>query len=379
MTNTILGYLLPQAMYAPEGLATPEPAAPAPAPAPAADDDDDFKDEEVVVPGDDPEGDGEPPATPPAAAEPPRKRGPKRYAELNRRVEAATSYAERVAAENEALKKRAEDAEKKAEESQEVAMQTYAAKAKSDLDAAKKANIDALASNDPEKITNAAEALSSARAAFDDVEAFKKQPKAAPAAPSAPASPAAERKPVQDLPEPIRDFAVANRYWDTVARDDNGEMILDRKTGEPQRNPEFNADMHAEVTLFATSLERQIKNGKKSFKTASPEYFAEVEKHMREEFPEYFEDDEDAPTAPRPRHSPVAAPSGRTAPGAAPKNGGQKLTLTADQVRFVTKQVANGGGPKYPKGHPQQFKPMTLPDAKVSYARRILSQAKENQ
>jgi hypothetical protein len=39
----------------------------------------------------------------------------------------------------------------------------------------------------------------------------------------------------------------------------------------------------------------------------------------------------------------------------------------------VKKMVDNGGGPKYPQGHPKQFNPMTFADAKVSYARRLMN------
>lgn len=387
MTNTILG-ILPQIYFAPEGAQQPAPSPQAPQSITVADPDkeeDNFEDEEIVLPdGDGDEGDDTPAPKPEAdntpAPPPPKKRGPKRYAALTRERDEARSFAEQVARENEQLRRETAAANAKAAESDTVAMQTFESKAKSDLVAAKRAHTEALSSNDAEKITEASEALASARSVMDDVEAFKRQKPAA-AAPAQPQQAPQQQPAQQDLPTDIKNWVMDNPWFDAVARDRNGNPIVDAKSGQYQGNPDFDADMHSEAVLFSSALERKIARGQKNFKVSSPEYFAEVEKHMREEFPDYFTDDDDAETpaaAPQRRGSPVAGPGNRNLPGAKPAKGGQSYKLSADEIRFITRSHQNGGGPKYPKGHPEQFKPMSLQDAKVSFARRKMAQAKES-
>lgn len=369
--------LYPQRFYAPEGQGG-TPAAETPASTQATDDDEDYQEEEVVVedaPGEEPAEGGETPAA--AAAPVPKKRGPKRYAELNRRAQEATSYAQRVEEENKLLRERATKAEADAAESNTVAMNTYAAKAESDLVSARREYAEALKSDDAEKITAATEALASAKQSKDDVDRFKRteKPAAAPAA-TAPAAP----QPFQDAPAHIRDWMMENRYFDHVGRDERGNPIVD-STGKPAGNPDFDPDMHAEAVMFATKLERQIARGQSTIQKGSKEYFQAINEHVQQEFPDYFDDDEAAPARPARtpgKGSPVAAPGNRSTPGTTPKGGSQTMKLSADEIRFITRSHTNGGGPKYPKGHPQEFKPMSLPDAKVSYARRKMTQAKEN-
>jgi len=368
-------------VYAPEGQPGSA-AAETPAPLTGLTDEESFEEEEVVIPGE--EGD-EPPPTPGADGTPPappvKKRGPKRYAELNRRAQEAQSYAERVQAENESLRRRAEEAERKASEAGDMAMSTYAAKAKSDLAAAEREYSEALSSNDAARITAATKALTLATTAHDDVERYKAQKRPDPA-PAAPQPKQPEAKPeFQDAPEPAKNWMMENRYFDMVARDESGNVMFDRNNGRPLGNPDFDQDMHAEAVLFSQKLERQIANGRVSFKSFSPEYFAAVDAHMREEFPDRFDEDDGAPPPPpqkQAKASPVASPGNRNIPGAPSKNNGQSFKLTSDEVRFITKSVQNGAGPKYPKGHAKAFQPMTLDDAKVSFARRKIAQAKES-
>lgn len=376
--------LFPQVLYAPEGQPNTVPETPASTPSTppqsGTGDDDDFQEEEVNIDDVPAEGEGgEPAAAETPAAPAPKKRGPKRYAELNRRAQESMTYAQRVQQENQELRERATKAEADAAEANTVAMQTYAAKAEGDLAAAKRAYSEALKSDDADKITEATAALSSAQSNKDDVDRFKRsETKPAAAAPAAP-TPAAQQ-PIRDVEPHIRDWMIQNRYFDHVARDDRGNIIVDAQ-GKVSGNPDFNEEMHAEAVLYATKLERKIARGELTFQKGSKEYFDAIDEHQREEFPDAFEDDDPAPARPAKapaRGSPVAAPGGRTLPGKGGNGAGQKVTLSVDQVRFITKSVANGGGPRYPKGHPQEFKPMSLPDAKVSYARRLQTQAKED-
>jgi hypothetical protein len=253
-------------------------------------------------------------------------------------------------------------------------MHSYAAKAESDLREARAFHSSSIESGDPTKITEAAERLASAKSTMDDVEAWKKSEKNRPA--EQPRQQQAQQQPqnmqTPELPPEIKGWMMENRYFDAVQRDNNGDVVFDR-AGKPVGNPDYDDDMHIEATMFATKLERQISSGRLDYKVSSPEYFQAVEEHMRQQFPDYFgEEEQEQPKAQPKRASPVAAPTRSMSSGGQVKNS-TKFKLTGDQIRFVKKMVDNGGGPKYPQGHPSQFRPMSFDDAKVSYARRLMN------
>jgi len=303
-----------------------------------------------------------------------KRRGPKRYATLTHERDEARGYANQLQAELERERQRASEFEAKANEASNVAMHSYAAKAESDLREARAFHSSSIESGDPTKITEAAERLASAKSTMDDVEAWKKSEKNKPA--EQPRQQQTQQQPqnmqTPELPPEIKGWMMENRYFDAVQRDNNGDVVFDR-AGKPVGNPDYDDDMHIEATMFATKLERQISSGRLDYKVSSPEYFQAVEEHMRQQFPDYFsEEEQEQPKAQPKRASPVAAPTRSMSSGGQVKNS-TKFKLTGDQIRFVKKMVDNGGGPKYPQGHPSQFRPMSFDDAKVSYARRLMN------
>lgn len=300
-----------------------------------------------------------------------KRRGPKRYAALTQERDLAKNYAAQLEAELQAERQRSADFSKKAEEASSMTMQIYAANTETKLKNARATHNAALESQDNSKITEASELLASAKAEMDDVEAWKKTEKQKVDAPK-PEPRRAQQQQIEDHPADIRPWALENPYWDKYARDNNGNILTDR-TGNPLKSSEYDPGMYAEATLYAMKIERQIQTGKLPFKVSSPQYFAAVDRHMKEEFPKYFEDDEEVEEE-APRGSPVAAPT-RTVPQSSKNGASQKMTLTGSEVEFVTKMVENGGGPRYPSGHTKQFQPMSLPDAKVSFVRQKLIQA----
>ena len=303
-----------------------------------------------------------------------KRRGPKRYATLTHERDEARGYAQQLQAELERERQRASEFEAKANEASNVAMHSYAAKAESDLREARAFHSASIESGDPTKITEAAERLASAKSTMDDVEAWKKSEKNKPAEQPRQQQAQQQQQKLQipELPPEIKGWVMENRYFDSVQRDRNGDVVFDR-SGKPVENPEYDDRMHIEATLFATSLERDITNGRVDYKVASPEYFQAVEDHMAQKFPDYFgEEEQEQPKAQPKKASPVAAPSRSMSSGGQVTNS-TKFKLTGDQVRFVKKMVDNGGGPKYPQGHPNQFRPMSFADAKVSYARRLMN------
>lgn len=345
----------------------------------------DFQDEEIEIPAEEGAAEGTPaPAAEATETEQPKekkRRGPKRYAALTHERDEARGYAANLEQELLRERQRALELEAKAQESAKVAMQSFASKAETDLKQARAEYASAQESGDVARITAAAEQLASAKQTADDIKAWENTEKAKPAAQPQQQVQQQARPQIQDYPEPVKEWVLQdhNRYWDANARDDNGNILIDRG-GRPIKNPDFDEEMHIEATMFATKLERQIAAGKLGYKVASKEYFNAIETHMLKEFPEYFggEGEEVETPAPRPRSSPVAAPS-RSTPGNGSNGASSKVKLTGDQLRFVKKQVENGGGPRYPKGHPQQFKPMSYDDAKVSFARRLQTQDTKNQ
>ena len=303
-----------------------------------------------------------------------KRRGPKRYATLTHERDEARGYANQLQAELERERQRASEFEAKANEASNVAMHSYASKAESDLREARAFHSAAIESGDPAKITEAAERLASAKSTMDDVEAWKKSEKNKPAEQPRQQQAQQQQQKLQipELPPEVKGWVMENRYFDAVQRDRNGDVVFDR-SGRPVENPEYDDRMHIEATLFATSLERDITNGRVDFKVASPEYFQAVEDHMAQKFPDYFgEEEQEQPKTQPKKSSPVAAPSRSMSSGGQVTNS-TKFKLTGDQIRFVKKMVDNGGGPKYPQGHSQQFKPMSFADAKVSYARRLMN------
>jgi hypothetical protein len=366
-------FKLPTPTYAQEGTGA---AAPEPATTPQnLTGQEEFSDEEIDLPNED----GTEPEAPEAPAEPDpaktfKRRGPKRYATLTHERDEARGYAAQLQAELELERGRAAEFEAKANEASTVAMHSYAAKSESDLREARAALSAAIESGDPGKITEASERLASSKATMDDVEAWKKSEQAKQNAPATPRQAASQPQAAQipELPDEVKGWVMENRYFDFVQRDSGGNVVFDR-SGKPMRNPDYDDTMHTEATLFATNLERKISDGRLNYKVSSPEYFKAVEEHMRDQFPDYFgEEEQEQPAAPVRRGSPVAAPTRSMSSGGQAVQNPSKFKLTSDQLRFVKRMVDNGGGPKYPQGHARAFQPMSYDDAKVSYARRIM-------
>ena len=134
--------------------------------------------------------------------------------------------------------------------------------------------------------------------------------------------------------------AAEQQRQQTVQYDEPTQDWLDANPYMKQDAEEFDPDMAAEAKRFAAGLEaRHTRRGEKD-QIASPEYFDAIDAHMREEFPEAFEDDGEAPVRqqqrPAVRRSPVA-PAGRGAPRAGQGGGdnGNTVKLSAEQKEFA--------------------------------------------
>lgn len=311
-----------------------------------------------------------------------KRRGPRRYATLTHERDEARRIASEIQQQLERERELRLAADKKAAEASDVAMETFAAKAESDMREARAFHSAALDSGDNLKITEAAERLAAATATMNDVQAMQKTKKTKEEREKA-AQPAQQQQQTQqrqpEIPTEIRTWMGRNTYFSDVARDEDGRVITDQG-GRPLKNAEFDKEMHIAATMYASRLEARIESGREKFAVNSDEYFDAIDKYMKGEFPDWFggEQNEEEPSAPamRRQSSPVA-PAVRTN-GQSGTNGAQTQTqvkLSADEIRFITKMVENGAGPKYPKGHAKQMQPMNLADAKVSFVRQKQMQA----
>jgi hypothetical protein len=120
--------------------------------------------------------------------------------------------------------------------------------------------------------------------------------------------------------------------------------IADNTWFDP-KSPEFDPDLRKEASTYADLLERRLIRQGQRDKIGSAEYFEQIDKHMRTEFPDVFgEDDEDDEPAPPPARKPIAmraggspvapASRGAVAPGAA-RPTGNKVTLSAEERQIA--------------------------------------------
>ena len=138
---------------------------------------------------------------------------------------------------------------------------------------------------------------------------------------------------------------------------------------QPQ-SEDFDPEMHEEATLYARRIERRYRAEGRDDEIGGVDYFTEIDRHMRKEFPDAFT------TAPTPskKAPPMArdsnvAPVQRSAPGQPSKNT-KSVRLTADQRRMAH-QLAQSGAIRKPNGGR-----MTELEAEKYYAVHMMKQAK---
>lgn len=146
------------------------------------------------------------------------------------------------------------------------------------------------------------------------------------------------------------------------------EWIQNNTWFQPQ-SPDFDPEMHEEATLYARRIERRYKAEGREADIGSLEYFTEIDRYVRSEFPDAFGATHAPKRAapPMSRKSPVA-PVNRAAPeGQSPKNS-KTIRLTADQRRLAH-QLAESGAVKKPNGAR-----MTPAEAERYYAVQMMKQ-----
>jgi hypothetical protein len=128
--------------------------------------------------------------------------------------------------------------------------------------------------------------------------------------------------------------------------------------------------MHEEATLYARRIERRYRSEGRDNEIGGVDYFTEIDRHMRKEFPDAFS----SVSTPSKKAPPMArdsnvAPVQRSAPGQPNKNS-KSIRLSADQRRMAH-QLAQSGAIRNAKGGR-----MTDLEAEKYYAVHMMKQNK---
>jgi hypothetical protein len=138
---------------------------------------------------------------------------------------------------------------------------------------------------------------------------------------------------------------------------------------QPQ-SPEFDPEMHEEATLYARRIERRYRSEGRDDEIGGVDYFTEIDRHMRKEYPDAFS----AVSTPSKRTPPMSrdsnvAPVQRSAPNQQGKTS-KTIRLSSDQRRMAH-QLAQSGAIRNQKGGR-----MTDLEAEKYYAIHMMKQNK---
>jgi hypothetical protein len=138
---------------------------------------------------------------------------------------------------------------------------------------------------------------------------------------------------------------------------------------QPQ-SPEFDPEMHEEATLYARRIERRYRSEGRDDEIGGVDYFTEIDRHMRKEYPDAFSSvsTPSKRTPPMSRESNVA-PVQRSAPNQQGKMA-KTIRLSSDQRRMAH-QLAQSGAIRNQKGGR-----MTDLEAEKYYAVHMMKQNK---
>lgn len=295
-----------------------------------------------------PESEPEEQAEPEEAVEeeaPKRKRSPdKRIAELARKA----AEAERRAVEAEA---RVQQAEQLRMQSDMAMMTHYEQRLHGQAQTIKQQLIDAHSVGDSERIVELQGEFYKIQADINSIETWKAQqelsqpqPKQAVQQPERPATPTLEPR--------TADWIQKNTWF------------------QPQ-SADFDAEMHEEATMYARRVERRYRAEGREDEIGGVDYFTEIDRHMKQEFPDAFAH-RSVPTKkvpPMSRESNVAPVQRSAAPGQPQKNS-KTIRLTADQRRMAHQLAQSGAIRKANGGR------MTELEAEKHYAVYIMKQGK---
>ena len=158
-----------------------------------------------------------------------------------------------------------------------------------------------------------------------------------------------EREQQNKAARPAQPAAPATPQQQQVSLEPRTASWIQKNAWFQPKSEDFDPEMHEEATLYARRVERRFRAEGRDEEIGSVDYFTEIDRHMRREFPDAF-----AAQATPSKKAPLmsrdsnAAPVQRTAPGQPPKKS-TSVRLTADQRRMAH-QMGQSGAFRNPNG-----------------------------
>lgn len=123
---------------------------------------------------------------------------------------------------------------------------------------------------------------------------------------------------------------------------------IEKNTWFQPQSPDFDPELHEEATIYARRIERRYKAEGRADEIGSASYFKEIDRHMREEFPDVFQGQSTPKkAAPKMKRDNTVAPVARSGGGeAAPVKRTAKVSLSPAERQFARNMNASGAYPK---------------------------------
>jgi hypothetical protein len=158
-----------------------------------------------------------------------------------------------------------------------------------------------------------------------------------------------EREQQSKAARPAQPAAPAEPQQQQVSLEPRTANWIQKNSWFQPKSEDFDPEMHEEATLYARRVERRFRAEGRDDEIGSVDYFTEIDRHMRREFPDAFA----AQSTPSKKAPPMsrdsnAAPVQRTAPGQ-PVKKSTSIRLTADQRRMAH-QMGQSGAFRNPNG-----------------------------
>lgn len=150
-------------------------------------------------------------------------------------------------------------------------------------------------------------------------------------------------------PAPAEQAAPAAAQQPQVTLEPRTVSWIQKNTWFQPQSTDFDAEMHEEATMYARRVERRFRSEGRDDEIGNVDYFTEIDRHMRREFPDAFS----AQSTPN-KKTPVmsrdsnVAPVQRSAPGQ-PSKKSTSVILNKDQRRMAH-QMAQSGAYKNKNG-----------------------------
>lgn len=146
---------------------------------------------------------------------------------------------------------------------------------------------------------------------------------------------------------------------------------ISKNTWFQPQSPDFDPEMHEEATIYARRVERRYKAEGRADEIGSSAYFKEIDRHMRTEFADAF-DDRPAPkkATPKMKRDTTVAPVARSGGSETPTKRTAKVILSPAD-RQLARSMAASGAYKKPNGQR-----MTDAEAEKYHAAFMLKQRK---